>query len=100
MTRVRFHDAALSELAHEVEYYAKISPELGERFAAAVEQAVKIAAGFPEMGSPHKFATRRVFPQRFPFSVVYLHRASEIFVLAIAPDDRKPGYWKGRRVEG
>ncbi len=100
MTRVRFHDVALSELAHEVEYFAKISPDLGERFAAAVERAVKIAAEFPEMGSPHKFGTRRVFPQRFPVSVVYFHRAGEIFVLAIAPDERKPGYWKNRKIEG
>ena len=100
MTRVRFHDAALSELAHEVEYYAKISPDLGERFAAAVERAVKIAAESTAMGSPHKFATRRVFPRRFPFSVVYLHRNGEIFVLAIAPDDRKPDYWKSRKIEG
>lgn len=100
MTRVRFHEAALSELAHEVEYYAKVSPVLGERFAAAVERAVKIAAAFPEMGSPHKFATRRVFPRRFPFSVVYLHRVGEIFVLAIAPDDRKPGYWRSLKAEG
>ena len=100
MTRVRFHDAALSELVHEVEYYAEVSPGLGERFAAAVDRAVNIAAEFPDMGSPYKFATRRVFPGRFPFSVVYLHRVGEIFVLAIAPDDRKPGYWRSRKVKG
>ena len=98
--RVRFHAAALGELAHEVDYYAKISPRLGERFATVVERAVAIAAEFPDMGSPHRYGTRRVFPKRFPFSVVYLHRGGEVLVLAIASDDKKPGYWRSRIVEG
>jgi hypothetical protein len=51
------------------------------------------------MGSPYKYGTRRVFPKRFPFSVVYLHRNDEVLVLAIAPDDRKPGYWRSRMIK-
>ena len=68
----RFHDAARAELLSEVAYYAKISPKLGAGLAAGVEQAIQLAAGFPEMGSPHKLGTRRVFPKKFPFSIVYL----------------------------
>jgi len=65
--RVRFHEAAMAELAWEVQYYAKISPQLGARFATVVEQALAIATEFPAMGSPYKYGTRRVFPKRFPF---------------------------------
>jgi toxin ParE1/3/4 len=97
---VRFHDAARSELAEEVLYYAEIDRRLGERLFQAVERAVALAAVFPEMGSPYSFGTRRVFPKRFPFSVVYVHRRNEIFVLAVAPFRRKPGYWGSRRHEG
>jgi len=97
--RVRFHDAARSELAEEVLYYAEIDRRLGERLATAVERAVALAAEFPEMGSPYKFGTRRVFPKRFPFSVVYVHRRDEIYVLAVAPFRRKPGYWRSRKHE-
>ena len=97
--RVRFHEAVVAELAWEVQYYAKISPQLGERLATVVERALAIAAEFPDMGAPHSYGTRRVFPTRFPFSVVYLHRDDEILVLAIAPDDRKPGYWLSRMIE-
>ena len=100
MTSVRFHDAARGELANEVLYYAQISPHLGARLADAVERAVQLAAEFPEMGSPYKFGTRRVFPKRFPFSVVYLHRKDEIYILALAPFHRKPGYWKSRKNDG
>ena len=31
----------LAELAWEVQYYAKISPQLGERFATVVERAIE-----------------------------------------------------------
>ena len=95
--RVRFHEAALAELEWEVQYYAK---KLGERFATVVERALAIATEFPDMGSTHRYGTRRVFPKRFPFSIVYLHRSDEFLVLAIAPDERKPGYWRSRIVQG
>ena len=39
----------MAELAWEVQYYAKISPQLGERFATVVERALAIAAEFPDM---------------------------------------------------
>jgi toxin ParE1/3/4 len=96
---VRFHDAARAELLTEVLYYAKISPKLGEGLAAAVEQATQLAAEFPEMGSPHRFGTRRVFPKKFPFSIVYVVREAEVYILALAPFRRKPSYWSSRRLD-
>jgi toxin ParE1/3/4 len=94
---VRFHDSARAELLSEILYYAKISPRLGEALATAVEQAIQLAAQFPEMGALHRYGTRRVFPKRFPFSIVYLSREPEVYVLALAPFKRKPGYWGSRR---
>ncbi len=100
MKPVRFHDAARVEIVHEAEYYATISPLLGERFAAAVEQAIGLASEFPGLGSPSKYGTRRVFPRKFPFALVYVERATEVYVVAFAPDSRKPGYWRGRTRDG
>lgn len=96
MKRVRFHDAARDELIHETRYYRSVSAALGERFAAAVEQAARLAAEFPAMGSPHRYGTRRYFLRKFPCSLVYVERNDEIHVLALAPDSRKPGYWRAR----
>lgn len=79
--------------------YTDINPMLGDAFVDAVEQAIFIARQFPEMGSPYRYGTRRVFPKRFPHSVVYVHRDVEIVVLAVAPYKRKPAYWKARRHE-
>ena len=78
MISVRFHDAARSELAEEVLYYAEIDRRLGERLFEAVQRAVGLAAEFPKMGSPYLFKTRRVFPKRFPFSVVYVGIMGEL----------------------
>jgi plasmid stabilization system protein ParE len=94
---VRFHDQAKTELASEALYYSAISTALAERFVKAVEDAVDLASEFPGMGSPYKYGTRRIFPKKFPFSVVYLERPDEVHVLAIAPFAKKPGYWRTRK---
>ncbi|MFN8525205.1 MAG: type II toxin-antitoxin system RelE/ParE family toxin [Chloroflexota bacterium] len=96
MRTARFHGDARGELVNQIRYYASISNLLGERFAKEVEDAIALATEFPEVGSPHSFGTRRVFPKRFPFSVVYAVIQTEIVILAIAPAKRKPGYWRHR----
>ena len=87
---------AREEFLREVRYYTDISRRLGERFDKAVQAAEARAAESPEAGSPYLHGTRRSFPKRFPFSLVYLSSETEIFVLAVAPFRRKPGYWRSR----
>jgi toxin ParE1/3/4 len=94
---LRFHPEALEELTAESIYYEGQAFGLGERVASEIEAATRIAADFPEMGAPFKYGTRRVFPKKFPCSVVYRVRADEVVVLAIAPDARKPGCWRKRK---
>lgn len=77
-----------------------MSPSLGERFDKAVQAAAQRAAQFPSLGSPYFFGTRRMFPEKFPFSVVYLATEEEILIVAIAAFSRKPGYWRRRRNDG
>jgi ParE toxin of type II toxin-antitoxin system, parDE len=96
---VLFHEAAKRELAYEALYCAAISPRLGERFIAAVEAATSLAAEFRSIGSPYKYQTRRVFPKKFRFSLVYVERGDELYVPAVAPFARKPDYWRNRRSE-
>ena len=96
MKAVRFHEEARAELVHEVTFYTAVSRSLGKRFDLAVKRAVGLASEFPDLGSPYFAGTRRVFPKKFHFSVVYLHLQHEIFIVAIAPESRKPGYWRSR----
>lgn len=100
MKHVRFHAEAKAELLHETRYYKQISPALAARFVAAVENATAIASEFPTMGVSYKHGTRRVFVKKFPFSIVYVERADDIYIVALAPFRRKPGYWRSRPREG
>jgi len=93
---VRYVTEARAELLHEVEYFTAISPALGRRFDEAVQKAEALAAEFAELGAPYKYGTRRLFPGRFKFSIVYLVRSNEVVVIALAPFKRRPGYWRAR----
>ena len=96
MRGVRFHDDARIEFIEEVAYYEGVQRGLGERFRVSVEAAVALAVALPHAGSSHRFGTRRVFPMRFPYAVVYVAQPAEIVVFAVAHFKRKPGYWRDR----
>ena len=100
MRTIHYHDEARLELVHEVSYYTAISRQLGERFDLAIQDAASRAAEFPDIGSPYFYGTRRVLAKKFRFSVIYLTSDDEIFILAIAPFRRRPGYWGKRRMTG
>ena len=68
------------ELVHEVGHDTAVNPRLGERFDKAVQAAAKLAAEFPDLGSPYFYGTRRVLPKKFKFSVVYLTHEQELFI--------------------
>lgn len=97
---LRFHEEALAEFTAQAVYYESKSMGLGDRFTNEVEAAAGIALEFPEMGAPFKYKTRRVFPKKFPFSIVYRILSEELIIIAVAPDARKPGYWRSRKNDG
>lgn len=72
MKSIRYHEEAREEFLHEVLYYTAISGRLGERFDKAIQAAEVLAAEFPDLGSPYKHGTHRVFPKKFKFSLVYV----------------------------
>lgn len=88
--------AARREFLAQIVYYNNEEANLGGRFSAEVEEATALAVAFPLAGSPATKNTRRVFLDKFPFSVVYRPMDKGILVFAVAHDSRKPGYWKSR----
>jgi len=93
---VRYHPEARAEFLHEVEYYAAISTRLAELYDMAVHTAEMQATATPEAWPKCGLLTRRVIDRRFNFSLVYLHSEDEIYVVAVAPTNRRPGYWRRR----
>jgi toxin ParE1/3/4 len=96
----RFHDEARVELIEQVAHYEAARAGLGEIFSAEIEAVVNRVGRNPGTGLPYKHGTRRAFPKKFPFSVVYLVRSAEIVILAIAHFRRRPGYWRSRKDQG
>ena len=96
MRTVRYHPDARAEFLHQVEYYIAIGTRLADRYDKAVHAAERQATATPEIWSTYKHRTRRIVDRTFKFSLVYLHNESEIYVVAVAPTRRKPGYWRAR----
>ena len=96
MRTVRYHPEARAEFLREVEYYADVSHRLAELYDKAVHAAEMQAAATPEAWPKCGLLTRRVIDRKFNFSLVYLHSEHEIYVVAIAPTKRRPGYWRRR----
>jgi toxin ParE1/3/4 len=50
----------------------------------------------PGLGTPGPAGTRILPLHRFPVSVVYRHGEEALYVVALAAQRRRPGYWVGR----
>ncbi|KAA0219986.1 MAG: type II toxin-antitoxin system RelE/ParE family toxin [Lautropia sp.] len=100
MRVVRYHPEAREEFLRQVAWYAGFSTRLAERYDRAVRKAEVQAAEAPEQWPPYSFRTRRIIDRTFKFSLVYFHNENEIYVVALAPMQRKPAYWKARLSDG
>lgn len=78
-------------------FYAREgNAELAQRFISEFERATAILEEFPQLGAVWRGRIRRFPLRRFPFSIVYYLRDSEVRILSIAHQSRMPGFWKGR----
>jgi toxin ParE1/3/4 len=93
---VRYHPAARAEFLDQLAHFIDINGQLANRFDAAVRDAELLAAESPDMWPKYKYRTRRVVDRVFKFSLVYLYSDTDLFVVAVAPTRRKPGYWRAR----
>lgn len=99
--RVRFEDEADFEYRLAGRYYEERREHLGVEFFDAVDATIDHILEHPRAGTliprmPPDLSVRRRAVTRFPYHVVYLATPSQIRILAIAHDRRKPGYWKDR----
>jgi len=95
--KVTIDPEAELELTDAALYYARESgADLGRAFIAEFERSVEILRANPTLGAPWRGAIRRLPLRRFPYSIVYRLRQSELEVFAIAHQSRKPGYWRAR----
>jgi toxin ParE1/3/4 len=96
---VRYHPEARAEFLDQLAHFIDINGRLATRFDAAVRDAELLASESPDTWPKYKYRTRRVIDRAFKFSLVYLHIDDELFVVAVAPTRRKPGYWRARLAD-
>ena len=96
MPAYRLVAEAQRELESGVSFYGATDPVLGEQFALEVRRLCRQIAESPLHGAELSLGIRRRLVRRFPYSVLYAVEASEVVILAIAHQNRKPGYWTSR----
>jgi hypothetical protein len=92
-----FHPSARAELDESAVFYESRLRGLGARFGASVEEAVQRINDRPAAGTPLGGECRKQIVAGFPFSVIYRVWQDHVFVVAIAHQHRRPGYWQRRR---
>ena len=88
----------ISEFAHEesdeaVLFYELQQRGLGLRFRGEVRKSIDRIKRHPKAWPIERGEVRRCFVYKFPYKVLYSVQNSNIIILAIAHQHRKPGYW-------
>ena len=92
----RFHEAADAELTEAIDYYDGKASGLGDRLLADVKAATRLIERYPEIAPVTDFDVRAKVLSRFPYSLMYVVEVDELFILALAHQSRRPGYWADR----
>ena len=91
-----FHPAAEVEYTAAATYYAEIDPVLGVRFYDEVVRLILQVRAQPDRFWMFDPPARRRLSRLFPYSVVYLDRPEQIWIVAIMHGKQRPGYWRHR----
>jgi plasmid stabilization system protein ParE len=94
--RFRFLPQAQQELLEGTANYTALGAALGVRFEQALSHAVRSAVVHPERGAPRSKNTRRWLVKGFPYRVIYRANESEVLIVAIAHQRRRPDCWDTR----
>lgn len=90
------HPEADAEFLDAVRHYAGVSQDLGNRFYDEVSGLLRAACAHPLRYRVVDPPVRRVLANGFPYAVLYAVKADYVFVVAVMPLKRRPGYWKRR----
>ncbi len=96
------HPEAREEFLDAHDRYLGIEDgRLGDEFADVAEAAAELILQWPDAPPPYRGRRRDPMIRtwhlgKFPYNLIYTVREDEVFVLAYAPEARRPGYWMHR----
>jgi plasmid stabilization system protein ParE len=91
-----FHPEARAEMRESVEFYEARLDGLGLRFLSAVEQTAERITAHPEAGAFLSGEFRKRIVPGFPYNLIYRVWEDYIYLVAVAHQHRRPGYWRER----
>ena len=92
----RFHADAEAELLEARAWYEARSPVSALGFAHEVSRGVGLICDAPNRYPKADAGTRRLRLRRYPFFLVYRLAGTEIEIVAVAHQKRRPRYWAVR----
>lgn len=93
---IRFAEAANDELVEACDWYEKKQAGLGLRFKNAVRDAALRIARSPHLFPVELEDVRRYVMNQFPYTLRYVLRGDEVWVVAVSHHHRRPDYWVER----
>ena len=100
MRAYRLLPQAILDLETGISFYDTEYPGLGVEFAIEVRQLCRLIAQTPASGFKFRSGVRRRILRRFPYSILYTVDRTEVLIVAIAHQSRRPGYWSRRVQDG
>lgn len=91
-----FHPEADAEYAEAALYYAERGEGLGGRFYDEIERVIAEIKSAPHRFRLFDSPARRHLARDFPYAVIYLDEPDRIWIVAVMPLRRAPGYWRER----
>lgn len=94
--RIRFSEIAKNELKDAYDWYERQQTGLGSRFKRDVRESTLRIAASPLLFPVELADVRRYVMNRFPFTLRYLLRGDEVWVVTVSHQHRLPDYWVER----
>ena len=96
MSRVRFSEFANNELIDACDWYEQQQPGLGLRFRSDVREAIRRIALSPLLFPVELDEVHRYVMNRFPYTLRYVLRGEEVWIMTVSHQHRSPDYWVER----
>lgn len=100
MTEIIYHPRADDEVFESARLYERCREGLGWRFLRAVQRAEDRIRNGPLVFPILRDEIRKCPVRRFPFNLLFRVDPDHVFVVAVAHQRRRPGYWLRRLRTG
>ena len=94
---IELHPEAKLEFSESALFYELREPGLGHRFVNEIERGIRLLSSHTEIGQRINSDLRCLVLDDFPFYLIYKIRPDRIWILAVAHQRRRPGYWWERK---